>query len=42
MDLKVWAGVLPLSLQAHAPISDEALPEGCVLPDYLKDYDRKR
>lgn len=34
--LDVWAGVVPLTLERHAPIADERLKEGIALPDYLK------
>ena len=34
--LDVWAGVVPLKLERHAPIADEKLKAGVRLPDYLK------
>ncbi len=39
-DLPVWAGVIPLVLQAGAPQPDPRLTPGLELPDYLRDYCR--
>ena len=39
--LPVWAGILPLSLQAGLPLSDVKLPEGIQVPDYIVGYRRK-
>jgi uncharacterized protein len=36
LDLDVWAGVIPLSLEPHAPIADNELP----LPAYAERYAR--
>ena len=38
--LRVWAGVLPLSLVAGAPVADPVLPEDIAEPDYLRGYHR--
>lgn len=35
-----WAGVLPLSLDAHAPIADPRLPGGIQPPSYVRFYRR--
>jgi nitroimidazol reductase NimA-like FMN-containing flavoprotein (pyridoxamine 5'-phosphate oxidase superfamily) len=35
-----WAGVLPLSLDAHAPIADPKLPAGIQTPSYVRFYRR--
>ena len=34
-NLRVWAGVLPLSLEAKAPVRDSRLADGVELPPYL-------
>lgn len=39
-DAGVWAGLLPLSLQAGSPVPDEGLPEGVAVPPYLRGYRR--
>jgi len=39
-DLDVWAGVLPMSLQAGKPLADERLTESVEVPEYVKNYDR--
>jgi uncharacterized protein len=39
-NLRMWAGVLPLSLVAGEPINDPRLPEGIDAPDYVKTYKR--
>lgn len=39
-DLKVWAGVIPLELNACAPIADPRLAEGVEAPQYAKNYSR--
>ena len=36
--LRVWAGVLPLSVQQGTPLSDPRLPEGIAAPQYLAEY----
>lgn len=36
LDLPVWAGVLPLKLQPGTPENAPNLPEGIVLPDYIR------
>jgi len=38
--LTSWAGVLPLSLDAHAPIADPKLPAGIQTPSYVRFYRR--
>jgi nitroimidazol reductase NimA-like FMN-containing flavoprotein (pyridoxamine 5'-phosphate oxidase superfamily) len=40
-ELPVWAGVLPLSLQAGLPIPDDRLQDGVQTPDYVADYRRE-
>ena len=42
MHLPVWAGVLPLELTAHAPQTDESGQPGLPIPDYVRDYRRKK
>ncbi len=39
-DLAVWAGVIPLSLAAGAPISDPRLNSDTRLPGYAVEYNR--
>lgn len=39
--LPVWAGILPLRLQAQEPMPDSRLPDGIRVPDYLLRYRRK-
>ena len=39
--LPVWAGVLPLSLRASAPMADERLADSATVPDYLARYKSK-
>jgi uncharacterized protein len=36
--LTTWAGVLPLSLEAHAPEADPRLPAGIRAPSYLRSF----
>lgn len=38
--LTTWAGVLPLSLEAYAPIADPRLPAGIQAPSYARFYRR--
>ena len=38
--LPMWAGVIPLSLQAGEPINDPRLPEGIEVPAYARNYRR--
>jgi uncharacterized protein len=38
--LKVWAGVLPLSLDAHAAMADPRLPPDIDMPSYVRFYRR--
>jgi nitroimidazol reductase NimA-like FMN-containing flavoprotein (pyridoxamine 5'-phosphate oxidase superfamily) len=38
--LPVWAGVIPLRLEAGEPVSDERLIEGIEAPDYVREYKR--
>ena len=35
--LPVWAGEVPLTLSAGAPVADPRLPDGTPLPGYLKN-----
>jgi nitroimidazol reductase NimA-like FMN-containing flavoprotein (pyridoxamine 5'-phosphate oxidase superfamily) len=39
-DLPIWAGVIPLRLEAGKPISDPRLRDGVELPGYLEGYQR--
>jgi nitroimidazol reductase NimA-like FMN-containing flavoprotein (pyridoxamine 5'-phosphate oxidase superfamily) len=36
--LPIWAGILPLKLEAQAPVADSRLVEGLEAPGYLKDF----
>jgi nitroimidazol reductase NimA-like FMN-containing flavoprotein (pyridoxamine 5'-phosphate oxidase superfamily) len=38
--LPIWAGVIPLSLQAGEPINDPRLPDGIEVPEYALNYRR--
>ncbi len=38
--LPIWAGVIPLRLEAGEPIDDPQLEAGIGIPDYLTDYRR--
>jgi uncharacterized protein len=38
--LPIWAGVIPLSLQAGQPINDPRLPDGIEVPEYALNYRR--
>lgn len=38
--MKVWAGVIPLRLEAGEPIKDPRLPEGIEVPAYARRYKR--
>jgi uncharacterized protein len=38
--LHVWAGELPLSLQAHEPIPDPQLAPDLPVPEYMRHYRR--
>ena len=38
--LPVWAGVIPLRLQAGEPIKDPRLPDGIEVPKYAREYKR--
>lgn len=38
--MNVWAGVIPLKLEAGEPIKDPRLPEGIQVPDYARHYSR--
>lgn len=40
MNLDVWAGVIPLKIQAGKPIDDSLLNEGIAVPDYALNYER--
>lgn len=40
IDLPVWAGVLPLSLQAGAPVGDAQLPAGVPVPAHVAGWSR--
>ena len=39
-EMNVWAGVLPLSVEAGEPIPDEVLPNGIDVPDHVSRYSR--
>ena len=39
--LLTWAGVIPLCLDAHAPIADARLPAGIETPSYARSYRRR-
>ena len=36
--LPVWAGVLPLKLQAQTPVTDPKMLHDTPVPDYVVDY----
>lgn len=36
--LPIWAGILPLKLEAQSPVPDERLVEGLETPKYLKNF----
>ena len=38
--MRVWAGVLPLSLDAHAAIADPRMPADAAIPAYARFYRR--
>lgn len=38
--MQVWAGVIPLKLEAGEPIRDPRLPEGIEVPEYARRYKR--
>jgi nitroimidazol reductase NimA-like FMN-containing flavoprotein (pyridoxamine 5'-phosphate oxidase superfamily) len=38
--MPVWAGVIPLKLEAGEPIKDPRLPEGIAVPQYAQSYKR--
>jgi hypothetical protein len=38
----VWAGVVPLKLNAGDPIDDERLGSGVGVPEYARHYSRSR
>lgn len=40
--MNVWAGVIPLKLEAGEPIKDPRLPEGIEAPEYARKYCRHR
>lgn len=40
--LPVWAGVLPLQLQALEPVADPRLPEGIPVPEYILQANQTR
>ncbi len=40
--MNVWAGVIPLSLHAAAPINDEKLTDGIRVPDYVSNHSQNR
>ena len=42
LNLNVWAGVVPLKIIAGEPINNDDLNEGILLPEYLKEYKRKK
>jgi uncharacterized protein len=38
--LPIWAGIIPLALKPLAPVDDERLVAGVVVPEYAKSYRR--
>ena len=38
--LPIWAGVIPLKVEAGEPIKDPRLPDGIEVPDYAVNYKR--
>ena len=40
-ELPVWAGILPLGLEAGQPVPDERLPDGMELSSSVRQYRRK-
>lgn len=40
--LPVWAGVLPLETTPQPPVPDDRLPKGIAVPEYVREYTRKR
>jgi hypothetical protein len=40
--LPVWAGVLPFNLATGSPLPDDRLPAGIEVPEYVRQYSRKR
>ena len=38
--LSVWAGIIPLSLEAKGPVPDSRLPEDAEVPGYVQRYRR--
>jgi len=40
MELKVWAGVIPLKISSGDPIDDALLADGIDVPEYAKNYRR--
>jgi nitroimidazol reductase NimA-like FMN-containing flavoprotein (pyridoxamine 5'-phosphate oxidase superfamily) len=38
--LPVWAGVLPVRIEAQAPVPDSRLPENTKIPEYILGHDR--
>jgi nitroimidazol reductase NimA-like FMN-containing flavoprotein (pyridoxamine 5'-phosphate oxidase superfamily) len=41
VDNGAWAGVLPVSLQAGAPVPGDDVPEGMEVPDHIRDWSRR-
>ncbi|HTR45768.1 MAG TPA: pyridoxamine 5'-phosphate oxidase family protein [Verrucomicrobiae bacterium] len=40
--LPIWAGVLPLALTSSAPVTDERVTPGTLIPAYVRDYSRRK
>ena len=40
--LSVWAGVLPFELTPESPLPDGRLPKQIAVPEYVRQYSRKR
>ena len=40
--LNVWAGVIPLTMEAGPPVPDQRLPAGVVVPDSARHYRRNQ
>ena len=40
LELRIWAGVIPLQLSAETPETAEHVPEGVAVPGYARNYER--
>jgi nitroimidazol reductase NimA-like FMN-containing flavoprotein (pyridoxamine 5'-phosphate oxidase superfamily) len=41
VDNGAWAGILPVSLQAGAPVPGEDMPEGAEVPQHVRNWSRR-